>query len=500
MPDDVTAKRLVVRRETLLFVILFVLGATAYLWRLTWSDIWIDESFSKALARHSVPDLLRLVAHDSHPPLYFVALKGFTALVGNTDLTIRLFSVLGALAMLILAYTLGRRVLGQAGALTWTALLVALPMPGLYAHVARMYTWAAFFVMGVFLCAVLYAREGRRYQLLWLGLFSVMAAYTHYYSLLAAFWIDLSLLLYLAAKRNRGWRAVAAMGGAVVLVYLPWLFVLRSQAATVHRDFWIPPVTWDSVVAACAQPFGGFYWMYGVSWVLFAITGGLTLASLVVAWRTRQREDHLPLIFALAGFFATFATAVVLSLAFRPVLYPRYIMTLAPLLLVPAALALMRWRLQAPRAGVLMGLLAGGLFVVFSEASFSFGPYQQALRTLARTHPEVEKILHLNEVTAGPFSEYGRGGRWKQCYLNGDGTSWYSYMEILEGMDPVQQLRELVRPGEVFCIAEFAGLPLNRHNLERVTAECDTLAVEEIADEKPYPGIALRLHILRARS
>ena len=486
-------------KEPLLFVLLFVVAAMVYLFRLGYSDIWIDESLSKALVRHSLPDMTMLVAHDSHPPLYFIALKAFTAVAGNNNVTIRLFSVLGALAMLVLSYVMGRRVLGRGGALCLSLLLLALPMPALYAHVARMYTWAAFLVLGVLLCADRFARERRIRDLVWLGLFSLMAAYTHYFSLIAAFWIDAALLAYVVAKKARGWRGVAVTGLAVFVAYLPWLWVLARQAETIRNDFWIPPLSWSGLLTCYVQFFGGLYRLYGLSWVMASVFYGLTLASVVVALVSRNRNDLRTLSFAMVGFHATIATAAVLSLWFRPVLYPRYLMTIAPLLMVPPAIVLTRLHPPWPKAVLLAGSLACGLFIVFSESSFSFGPNQQALRCLARTHPEVRKILHLNEVTAGPFYEYGRGDPWQQYYLNNAGTSWYSNMEAFDGMTAIRSLEEMAGDGEVFCLAEFAAFALNGQNLSLVTAQCDELGVEEITDDKMNTGVALKLHILKAR-
>lgn len=486
-------------RETVAFVLLAALAATSYLWRLTWSDIWIDEAFSRALTRHSLSELVRLVAHDSHPPLYFLALKAFTAVAGASDYAIRLFSALGALATLILGFFVGRRVFGGAGALLWCALLVALPMPGLYAHVARMYTWAAFLGVGVYLHAVLFARERRRRDLVALGLFSAMAVYTHYFSLIAAFWIDAALLLHLLAKGDRAWRRVAAMGCAVFVLYLPWLLALREQAATVQRDFWIPPITWASVADCYVKPCGGFYVMYDASWPIVALLVALTLLSIPVVLASDTREDRLALGFALVGFHATIITAAAVSLWFRPVLYPRYVMTIAPLLVIPPVFVLLRMRHVVARWGVVGVMLACGLFIVFSESAFSFGPYRLALRALAREHPEVGKIVHVNEVTAGPFSEYGRGGPWAQFYLRNDGTSWYSNMEILDTVTAVPDLDAMAVPGEVVCLVEFVGLPLNGQNLDRTKARCDVIAIRDVYDDKPYAGVLLRLHILRVR-
>jgi len=488
--------RFAARKET--FGFLAVLGAAAalYLYHLGFSDIWADEAFTKAIIRHPLRDLLRLVAGDFQPPLYFLALKFFTGVLGNADWTIRLFSVLGALSTLVLGYTAGQRVFGKPGALCLCLLLAALPMPGLYSHVARMYTWTAFVTTGVFFHAVLYARDARKADLALLGLFSLMAAYIHYYCLIAAFWSGLALLAICFAKRLPAWRAVAVMGAAVFLLFLPWLFVLLSQARAVHKDYWIPAVSWSTLLTCYAQPFGGLFRLYPHSYVLLAIIGVLTTAS-VCRWAFSSNSEHqVPLGLSLLVFNATILTAATMSLLVKPILYPRYVMTVAPLLLIPPLLALTSWRRTWLKALVLGGIVYCGGFVVLAESTFSWGPYQQALRQLSKAHPEVRKILHVTELTAGPLAEYGRGGPWSQGYFKNDQSSWYSNMEALDGMTPLKRLSDWVKRDEIFCLVVFDKLPLNRANIDLLLAQCQTLAVDDVVDEKPYSGAKLKLYIL----
>ncbi len=497
MASTHTPGRNVFGHETIYLLLILGAAAALYLHKLTFSDIWCDEVFSKAIARHSLPELLQLVADDFHPPLYFVGLKFFTAAVGNTDLTIRLFSALGGLGTLVLGYAVGRRVFGGRGALVLCLLLLALPMLGLYAHVARMYTWTAGVTTGVFLYAVLYARDARRSDLVMLGLFSLLAAYLHYYCLMAAFWTDLALLILLVARKHPAWRSVAAMGAVVFVLYLPWLIVLHAQAQAVHRNYWIPAVSWPTVWACYAQPFGGFYWLYPQSYVMLAVIAALTIAA-VMRWASfRQRGDHVALGLSLLVGNATILTAAVVSLLLKPVLYPRYIMTIAPLVLIPPVLLLTSWNRSWLKAAVLGGLLGCGGFLVFTESGFSWGPYRQALRHLSTAHPEVQKLLHVAETTAAPFDEYGRGGPWHQAYLNNDRSGWYANMQALDGMVPCRRLGDWVGRDETFCLVEFVNLPVNRENIDLLLAQCRTLAVDEIADEKGYPGIKLKLHILQ---
>jgi hypothetical protein len=360
-----------------------------------------------------------------------------------------------------------------------------------------MYTWTAFVTTGVFFYAVLYARDARKADLALLGLFSLMAAYIHYYCLIAAFWSGLALLAICFAKRLPAWRAVAVMGAAVFLLFLPWFVVLLSQARAVHKDYWIPAVSWSTLLTCYAQPSGGLFRFYPHSYVLLAIIGVLTIAA-VCRWALSPNSEHqVPLGLSLLVFNATILTAVTVSLLVKPILYPRYVMTVAPLPLIPPLLALTSWRRTWLKALVLGGIVYCGGFVVLAESTFSWGPYQQALRQLSKAHPEVRKILHVAELTAGPLAEYGRGGPWSQGYFKNDQSSWYSNMEALDGMTPLKRLSDWVKREEIFCLVVFDKLPLNRANIDLLLAQCHTLAVDDVVDEKPYSGMKLKLYILR---
>lgn len=64
------------------------------------SDIWVDETFSLGLARHSVKDLISLTAQDVHPPLYYLILKAGLAFKPNSVFLARIISVIPVIIIL----------------------------------------------------------------------------------------------------------------------------------------------------------------------------------------------------------------------------------------------------------------------------------------------------------------------------------------------------------------------------------------------------------------
>jgi hypothetical protein len=290
------------------------------------------------------------------------------------------------------------------------------------------------------------------------------------------------------------------MGSAVFVAFLPWLVVLLSQAQAAQKDFWIGPLSWSTLIACYTQPFAGVFRLFSGSFGLMAIVYGLTLVSLWMVFVSRQAGHKLPLILALIVFHGTLLTAVTVSFLLRPILYPRYVMPVTPVLLVPPLVALLNWQGQKwLKPLLLMAILGCGTSVVLSESKFSYGPYRQSLESLSQAHPEVRKIVHIAETTAGPFDEYGRGDLWRQYYLKNEGSSWYMNMDMFPGLVAIKGLDAVMGKDEVYCLVVFDNLPLNKANIDLLLSQSQLLACDEVMDSKPYPGIKLKLYSLKYR-
>ena len=127
-------KRLATLAEKYWHLLVFVIAIPLYVVNTNYGDLWNDEAFTKQLITYSFADMLRLLAGDFHPPLYFLGLKAFAAVAGSTATTLRLFSVVGVLATLLLICTMGKRVLGRNGALLFCLMIMTVPMVATWAH------------------------------------------------------------------------------------------------------------------------------------------------------------------------------------------------------------------------------------------------------------------------------------------------------------------------------------------------------------------------------
>lgn len=103
--------------------------------------LWCDEALSWRLASFSVSEIVQkcLEQSSTHPPLYFLMLRGWMALVGDSAFALRLLAALCGIAAIPLSFFLARSAFGllrsslparakHAGALCFASLIAANPM------------------------------------------------------------------------------------------------------------------------------------------------------------------------------------------------------------------------------------------------------------------------------------------------------------------------------------------------------------------------------------
>ena len=85
--------------------IIIILGIIFILLAAFHEDIWFDESYSVAIAKHDFADIWKITGKDVHPPLYYWMLHIVWMIFGNNIIAFRLFSVLAIAILGILGYT-----------------------------------------------------------------------------------------------------------------------------------------------------------------------------------------------------------------------------------------------------------------------------------------------------------------------------------------------------------------------------------------------------------
>jgi uncharacterized membrane protein len=78
-------------------------------WKLGEKNLWLDEAASWDLATSSIARLIALTAADIHPPLYYLALKLWVWIFGDSVGALRSLSVVSGVLAVYLMYRLAER-------------------------------------------------------------------------------------------------------------------------------------------------------------------------------------------------------------------------------------------------------------------------------------------------------------------------------------------------------------------------------------------------------
>ncbi len=323
-----------------IWIATLALGVLMTFYRIGADSYWYDESYSVAAARHPIGEMIPMIAEDSHPPLYYMALRAVTLVAGDSPTAVRGMSAIGLLALASLGFFMLRKIWGNRGGLAFSLAVLLTPMSIAASREARMYTWLAFLVTAMVIQGYFALSGKRKRDWVILSLFTLGASYTHYYGLMAAaiYWLALIVAALAAAKETGGvkrLRAAFVTAAVTVVAYVPWVFALVGQAARVSKNFWIPkPDVW-SAIRTLSYPFmQRFPWAFnGYALLAFVAVLAIAVAGAIVAV-AKKRKDAFLIVSALAVYVLTFVGAYALSITIKPILYERYFTAVMGLLIL----------------------------------------------------------------------------------------------------------------------------------------------------------------------
>jgi len=213
--------------------------------RLLAAPFWFNEAYTGLQTFADPQRLLQAVRAEVTPPLYYLAIRAWAAILGHGEWSLRFFSVLAGTLAAGVVFGVARRVSRTAG--TASGLLVAAtPLFVHYSREARMYPMLVLLLAGAIACLVRAMEEGGGRTRAWAGTVVLGAASiaTHYLAVLALAAAPVAALAWgRRAARNALLAAVAAV--ALALPLAPWVIEQARLPATGHVDrIWraIPPV------------------------------------------------------------------------------------------------------------------------------------------------------------------------------------------------------------------------------------------------------------------
>lgn len=310
------------KRKTVFLAGLCILESLLMLILLFHKNIFMDEAFTIALSGHSYPDVIALTAADVHPPVYYLILKFLTGIFGTSLIAMHLVSFLPFLFQMLLGCTLVRKRFGNRTSFLFLLCLFGMPKMLYYSTDIRMYSWAMFFVTAAALFSYEIILNGRFRNWLFFTIFSLLAAYTHYFACAAVAFLYFYLLIH-AFRVNKAalkkWMLCAVF---TVIAYLPWLGVVLRQISQVTEEYWIPPITFSTLLTYIEYTFA-VKRSHLLSLLLLLV---FLAVFCLFLFRKKDRDDW----FAAACFSTSIGMVLVglaASFLIRPVFYQRYMVS-----------------------------------------------------------------------------------------------------------------------------------------------------------------------------
>ncbi len=302
-----------------------------------------DDGFSLALSRYELSDMLAGLArleYDIHPPLHFVALKGWIALAGESLLSLRLMNILADTLTGALLLRLAGRIGGRRAALMAGALWVVSPLLIYATYLIRMYSLLALFTTAGTVCLMEAGPRRGRWPLVGAALCGLLAAYTHIVGGLVLVALAAGMVAawrWSSLRHGRGeagvWLAGVAAFALAGLLYLPYFTAVWALYQSGR------PLGAEIAEASFADPFSALGAVLTSLLAHRALTGalpGLLLAALlvvgsVILWRHDRRAARL-MVVMWVGLLGMAALAWIAGMY-----KARYLAPLVPLLLALVA-------------------------------------------------------------------------------------------------------------------------------------------------------------------
>ncbi len=192
------------------------------------SSLWGDEAFSAVLAQKPFWPMIRVVAKDTSPPLFYILSFLWFRIFGPSEIAIRSLSLFFYLATTVVIYFLAKTLFDKKAGLIAACLSFFNPFLFPYAFEGRMYYCLLFFSTLSFYLLIKKNRAGYI-------LSAAATLYSHHFGIFAL----ISQFLWQVINRERKFKEIFLDYLIIGTLYLPWLYPLYLQTTLVSTGFWL---------------------------------------------------------------------------------------------------------------------------------------------------------------------------------------------------------------------------------------------------------------------
>ena len=311
------------------------------------SSLWGDELRTVIKAfQPSVPFIFDYLKTDSHPPLYYLMLWGWGQSVGQSAISLRLFSwlayLVGGILMTIQAAGLARR-RGRAVALA-ALLAFCTPFPVRFSIEGKGYALlVAMLALALLIRRLILDRASFRPTLnIAYGLAVALASLTHYYG----FGLICALLFWDGLHRRCSLVFAALIG---IVPSSLWIIYSSGHLFNPSTNLWIAPPEFSLLSTTLIRALGvdPFWKLGGLTLLILALNSWGHRKKLVEVLDADARSDLNQLLDRSGIWGGVVLVLIVVGLSYlKPIAFSRYFVVLVPVVVPALAAAAADWSLR----------------------------------------------------------------------------------------------------------------------------------------------------------
>ncbi len=450
---------------SLLFITLVIVMALEF-YNLTAMALWHDEAFSALLIKYNFKEMMYRIGLDVHPPFYYIILRGWNFLFGNSLFFLRALSVFfGALAILAVYLFVKEAFNNRKFALFSSILFAFSSFQIQYAMEARMYPLGVFLVIAssYFLLRALKSKNWK-YWLCYV-FFAVCGIYTHYYiffSLLAQgifllYWIfRKSKFKFSAWLSNKDMKFALISYLLIVLSYIPWLNVFFRQIGQVEKNYWIPKINIWTILASFLKLTTGTGIDAPRFWYI-VISLALVIFAVIIFFLSKNKNSLKWFVFLL--FIVPFLASIGVSIK-RSIFLDRYFIFVLPfysILITGAILAIKNKLLKniLISVAILGTLISFPIYWTNLKVTEKPGMKGAADYLNQQVQPN-EKIYVGSSFVYFTFKYYNQTGIYPLLYVPGP-LAHFSGTALLSESDTIKNFNKEVEKKDIVWLINTTG-------------------------------------------
>lgn len=299
-------------------------------------SVWHDEGYTAVLVENSYGGIIERTALDVHPPLYYLALKTWSLVAGDSVLALRLYSAVCMLAALLITWRIIRKLYGVKVGLAALACMAVGPFLVRYGQEMRMYGQAALLasIATYLYLNTLQKTSLKRKQAIWYGVVIGAGMLTQYFFILVPLVHVVHALLQQKGsfkKRVIGLQKYVVSVVTAAGIFLPWAPKVLDQFTDVYGAFWIGPVGIETLTSTpvAMTAFKKQFQMTGVEGLLAVIT--VVLLYVIYKKYFKQHNNAQGRLLLLSVVLPPLFLFLLSVPPFQPSYQDRYMSFMAPL-------------------------------------------------------------------------------------------------------------------------------------------------------------------------